>query len=94
MWLILFYMLRSGAPPYRREGGSRDLVGIVGVVLGFVLGGVGQLAMVTVVPPYVSRTPWQHWGSALPLMLLVTGSPVLVGSLVLYASLRRMRDAE
>lgn len=94
MWLILFYILRSGAPAYRREGGGRDLVGIVGAVVGFMLGGVGQLAMVVVVPPYVSRTPWQQWGSGLPLLLLVTGFPVLIGSLVLYASLRKMRDGE
>lgn len=94
MWLILFYVLRSGAPAYKREGGGRDLVGIVGAVVGFVLGGVGQLAMVVVVPPYVSRTPWQQWGSGLPLLLLVTGCPVLVGSLMLYVSMRKMRGEE
>lgn len=94
MWLILYFMLRMGLPDYSQEDGTRDYAGLVGAVAGFLLAAGGQLAMVLVLPPYLSRTPWQQWGSGLPFLLAMTGSPALVGSILLYASWRKMRGGE
>lgn len=94
MWLILYFVLRMGPAEYSGKDGKRDYVSVVGAIAGFLLASLGQLAMVLVLPPYLSRTPWQQWGSGLPLLLAVTGSPVLLGSIVLYASFRKMRGED